>query len=394
MGHEGADDGPVHATHMFLITAARWTGPGCPRGARRARPAAARGPARPLRGGAGPGARADRGALLMRAAACAVPRLALVAPAAARRRRRRAARRRSHRDPGAAGRRGPSTCDPRGPRGTRGGAAPGRPARGRRGGAGGPRRAGSASGRARSSSRRAGGWRDVVWSRWERPRRRGRGRMVGLVCDPTCAQGTTITGAGDDRARRAGRMPGAGGSSIAAASRSASRDPDAQSTSWLAAPVLARSGSGGAAAGGAPAVAAQRAGRARDELAAPAARPRVERARRARPTSARTSSGWATASTSLAVPHHAGPPGVGSTRRTSRPPSAGLTAPGSTRRRSTRGASARRDGRAELRDRHAGIVGAQAIDGGLGPRRDAERAAGRQGCDVLAEARSRRGEAR
>jgi hypothetical protein len=75
----------------------------------------------------------------------------------------------------------------------------------------------------------------VEWSRWTDREAQGRGRMVGLVCDPTCAQGTTITvpatitlsrpvACPDGRFFDRGRI------------EAESDDPDAESTSWLAAP--------------------------------------------------------------------------------------------------------------------------------------------------------------
>jgi hypothetical protein len=76
---------------------------------------------------------------------------------------------------------------------------------------------------------------DVEWSRWTDRGAEGSGRMVGLVCDPTCAQGTTITvpatiTLSQPVACPAGRFFDRGRIEVA------SDDPDAQSTSWLAAP--------------------------------------------------------------------------------------------------------------------------------------------------------------
>jgi hypothetical protein len=76
---------------------------------------------------------------------------------------------------------------------------------------------------------------DVEWSRWTDRGAVGTGRMVGLVCDPTCAQGTTITVPATITLSRpvacpAGRFFDRGRIEVA------SDDPDAQSTSWLAAP--------------------------------------------------------------------------------------------------------------------------------------------------------------
>jgi len=76
---------------------------------------------------------------------------------------------------------------------------------------------------------------DVEWSRWNDRGAEGRGRMVGLVCNPTCAQGTTITVPAtivlsEPVACPAGRFFDRGRIEVE------SEDPDAQSTSWLAAP--------------------------------------------------------------------------------------------------------------------------------------------------------------
>jgi hypothetical protein len=76
---------------------------------------------------------------------------------------------------------------------------------------------------------------DVEWSRWSDRGAEGSGRMVGLVCDPTCAQGTTITVPATITLSRpvacpAGRFFDRGRIEVA------SDDPDAESTSWLAAP--------------------------------------------------------------------------------------------------------------------------------------------------------------
>jgi hypothetical protein len=75
----------------------------------------------------------------------------------------------------------------------------------------------------------------VEWSRWTDRSAEGRGRMVGVVCDPTCAQGTQITARAtivlsDPVACPVGRFFDRGRIEVA------SDDPDAQSTSWLAAP--------------------------------------------------------------------------------------------------------------------------------------------------------------
>jgi hypothetical protein len=76
---------------------------------------------------------------------------------------------------------------------------------------------------------------DVEWTRWTDRGAEGSGRMVGLVCDPTCAQGTTITVPATITLRQpvacpTGRFFDRGRIEVA------SDDPDAQSTSWLAAP--------------------------------------------------------------------------------------------------------------------------------------------------------------
>jgi hypothetical protein len=76
---------------------------------------------------------------------------------------------------------------------------------------------------------------DVEWSVWSDSRAVGSGRMVGLVCNPTCAQGTivqvpaTITLSRPVACPR-GRFFGRGEVDAD------SSDPDAESTSWLAAP--------------------------------------------------------------------------------------------------------------------------------------------------------------
>ena len=76
---------------------------------------------------------------------------------------------------------------------------------------------------------------DVEWSRWDDRGAEGSGRMVGLVCNPTCAQGTTITVPAtivlsQPVACPAGRFFDRGRIEVE------SDDPDAQSASWLAAP--------------------------------------------------------------------------------------------------------------------------------------------------------------
>jgi hypothetical protein len=75
----------------------------------------------------------------------------------------------------------------------------------------------------------------IEWSLWNDRRARGTGRMVGLVCDPTCAQGTHITVPATITLSRPVACPAGrffGRSAIVAHSD----DPEAESTSWLAAP--------------------------------------------------------------------------------------------------------------------------------------------------------------
>jgi hypothetical protein len=76
---------------------------------------------------------------------------------------------------------------------------------------------------------------DVEWSRWTDRGAEGSGRMVGLVCDPTCAQGTTITVPATITLSHPVACP-VGRFFDRARIEVASDDPDAQSTSWLAAP--------------------------------------------------------------------------------------------------------------------------------------------------------------
>jgi hypothetical protein len=76
---------------------------------------------------------------------------------------------------------------------------------------------------------------DLEWSVWGDRRAVGSGRMVGLVCNPTCAHGTTITVPATITlsapvACPRGRFFGRGKVDAD------SSDPDAESTSWLAAP--------------------------------------------------------------------------------------------------------------------------------------------------------------
>jgi hypothetical protein len=76
---------------------------------------------------------------------------------------------------------------------------------------------------------------DVEWSRWTDRAAEGSGRMVGLVCDPTCAHGTTITLPATITLSRPVACPN-GRFFDRARIEVASDDPDAESTSWLAAP--------------------------------------------------------------------------------------------------------------------------------------------------------------
>lgn len=76
---------------------------------------------------------------------------------------------------------------------------------------------------------------DVTWSAWTDTGAEGRGTMVGLVCDPSCAQGTKLSVPativlGEPVACPAGRFFDRARIEVS------SSDPDAPSTSWLAAP--------------------------------------------------------------------------------------------------------------------------------------------------------------
>jgi hypothetical protein len=75
----------------------------------------------------------------------------------------------------------------------------------------------------------------VEWSRWTDRSAVGTGRMVGIVCDPTCAHGTTITVPATITLSRPVACP-EGRFFDRAKIEAASDDPDAESTSWLAAP--------------------------------------------------------------------------------------------------------------------------------------------------------------
>jgi hypothetical protein len=76
---------------------------------------------------------------------------------------------------------------------------------------------------------------ELEWSRWDDRQAVGSGTMTGVVCEPTCAQGTTISAPATITLSRpvacpAGRFFDRGRIEVE------SGDPAAQSTSWLAAP--------------------------------------------------------------------------------------------------------------------------------------------------------------
>ena len=76
---------------------------------------------------------------------------------------------------------------------------------------------------------------DVEWQRWDDGGAEGRGRMVGVVCDPDCGHGTRIEAPATITLSRPvacprGRFFDRGRIEVS------SDDPDAESTSWLAAP--------------------------------------------------------------------------------------------------------------------------------------------------------------
>ena len=82
---------------------------------------------------------------------------------------------------------------------------------------------------------KGGRMKDVEWTTWGDAGAEGRGTMVGLVCEPNCAQGTTITEPArivlsEPVACPAGRFFDRARIEVSAA------DPDAASTAWLAAP--------------------------------------------------------------------------------------------------------------------------------------------------------------
>jgi hypothetical protein len=75
----------------------------------------------------------------------------------------------------------------------------------------------------------------LVWSHWDDRAAEASGRMVGVVCQPDCGRGTLIDAPATIRlsrpvACRAGRFFDRGRIAVS------SDDPNAQSTSWLAAP--------------------------------------------------------------------------------------------------------------------------------------------------------------
>lgn len=76
---------------------------------------------------------------------------------------------------------------------------------------------------------------DVEWSRWTDRAAEGSGRMIGVVCDPTCAQGTRIAVPATIALSDPVACPG-GRFFDRARIEVASDDPEAQPTSWLAAP--------------------------------------------------------------------------------------------------------------------------------------------------------------
>jgi hypothetical protein len=75
----------------------------------------------------------------------------------------------------------------------------------------------------------------LEWSRWDDRTAEAKGRMVGVVCQPDCGHGTLIEAPATIRLSRpvacpAGRFFDRGRITVA------SDDPEAESTSWLAAP--------------------------------------------------------------------------------------------------------------------------------------------------------------
>jgi hypothetical protein len=76
---------------------------------------------------------------------------------------------------------------------------------------------------------------ELEWSRWDDRGAEGHGRMVGVVCDPDCGRGTLIEAPATIRLSRPvacprGRFFDRGRIDVE------SDDPEARSTSWLAAP--------------------------------------------------------------------------------------------------------------------------------------------------------------
>jgi hypothetical protein len=76
---------------------------------------------------------------------------------------------------------------------------------------------------------------ELEWSSWGDREAVGSGRMTGVVCEPTCAQGTMITAPATITLTRPVACP-AGRFFDRGRIEAASEDPAAQSTSWLAAP--------------------------------------------------------------------------------------------------------------------------------------------------------------
>jgi hypothetical protein len=76
---------------------------------------------------------------------------------------------------------------------------------------------------------------NLKWSRWGDRQAVGSGRMTGVVCEPTCAQGTLITAPATITLTRPVACP-AGRFFDRGRIEAESDDPAAQSTSWLAAP--------------------------------------------------------------------------------------------------------------------------------------------------------------
>lgn len=75
----------------------------------------------------------------------------------------------------------------------------------------------------------------LEWSRWDDSGAAATGRMVGVVCQPDCGHGTQIEARATIRLSRPVVCP-AGRFFDRGRIEAADDDPDAQSTSWLAAP--------------------------------------------------------------------------------------------------------------------------------------------------------------